>query len=322
MAMKYCEQHNIWYDYKEGCPECGKFGRIAGSIIGNIIGGGIWATVTAARKVKEYNRQQKEKEATRISATINKVWDEHNVVFNGSSGINIHVKFEVNNMMNLTGNCCAYFYDRDKKPLMDNNRNYCAANGQVSVGCTYTPGYKKCSYDDFVLFIPYSELHLTAGRHDLKFLIQIFDYNMTNIASSGFSDFWVNWQEEQKTQTIPQRVQERRNYPDIKSIIQKVINYYPDGSAIVSIGDLYVQFYASDETTLTVEAASDNVVPRIGKRDKAFNKLGFTIDRRIDNNYHRKYATDDLSLIINDIKQIFETIYKVRFSDYKIDDNC
>ena len=108
MAMKYCEQHNIWYDYKEGCPECGKFGRIAGSIIGNIIGGGIWATVTAARKVKEYNRQQKEKEATRISATINKVWDEHNVVFNGSSGINIHVKFEVNNMMNLTGNCCAY----------------------------------------------------------------------------------------------------------------------------------------------------------------------------------------------------------------------
>lgn len=320
MAMKYCEQHDIWYDYKEGCPECGKFGRVAGSIIGNIIGGGIWAAVTATRKVKEYNKRQKEIEATRISATINEVWQEHNVVSNGVSGMNIHVKFEVNNMLNLTGNCCVYFYDRKKNLLKDTNQAYNSVDGHVSVGSIYTPNYKNCTYNDFLLFIPYSELHLSVGYHELKFQIQIFDCNTISIASSNFYDFNVNWQGEQRIETISRKNSKQANYPDIKSIIQKVINYTPNGSAIISIGDLYVQFYANDENTLVVEAVSDFYVPRIGNKDKEFKKMGFTIDQT--SNYTREYPTKDLPLIIKDIVLIFENIYKINFIDYKIDDNC
>lgn len=99
-----------------------------------------------------------------------------------------------------------------------------------------------------------------------------------------------------------------------------MINYTPNGSAIISIGDLYVQFYANDENTLVVEAVSDFYVPRIGNKDKEFKKMGFTIDQT--SNYTREYPTKDLPLIIKDIVLIFENIYKINFIDYKIDDNC
>lgn len=237
--------------------------------------------------------------------------------------MNIHVKFEVNNMLNLTGNCCVYFYDRKKNPLKDTNQTYSSVDGQVSVGNMYTPNYKNCTYNDFLLFIPYSELHLSVGYHELKFKIQIFDCNTISIASSNFYDFNVNWQGGQEIETISRRNSKQANYPDIKSIIQKVINYTPDGSAIISIGDLYVQFYAYDENTLVVEAVSDFYVPRIGNKGKEFKKMGFTIDQTSDiRNYTREYPTKDLPLIIKDIVVIFENIYKINFIDYKINDNC
>ena len=318
MAMKYCEQHGIWYDYNEGCPECGKFGRIAGSIIGNIIGGGIWATVTAARKIKEHNKRQKEIKATCITATIIKVWQEHNIVRDGNLGMNIHVKFEVNNMLNMTGLCAVYFYDKNKTPLMDTNGSYCAANGQVAISEKYIPNYQNCTFNDFVLFFPYSELHL-LGHHNISFQIIIFDFNTTNIATSYFYDFYIDWQESTRTKTMSNKKSEQINYPDIKSIIQKVINYAPNGEAIISIGDLYVQFFCYDNDTLIFEAVSDFYVPRIGNKDKEFKKMGF---RKVDNNFSKEYSTNNITLIINDIVEIFENIYKVNFFNYIIDDNC
>ncbi|GHT64313.1 hypothetical protein AGMMS50239_21800 [Bacteroidia bacterium] len=66
MAMKYCEEHKIYYDYNDSCPECGKFGKIAGKIIGSIIGGGIVAVATAGKKIndkiKEDNVRSKERQ--------------------------------------------------------------------------------------------------------------------------------------------------------------------------------------------------------------------------------------------------------------------
>lgn len=319
MAMKYCEQHGIWYDYNEGCPECGKFGRIAGSIIGNIIGGGIWATVTAARKIKEHNKRQKEIKATCITATIIQVWQEHNIICNNSKGMNIHIRFEVNNMLNLTGLCAVYFYGKNKTPLMDTNGSYYADNGQVAMSEKYIPNYQNCTFNDFVLFIPYSELHLSVGYHNLKFQVVLFDCNTMSIATSNFYDFHVDWQQEASTKTTSKRNSEQINYPDIKSIIQKVINYAPNGSAVISIGDYYVQFFCDDNDTLIFEAVSDFYVPRIGNKDKDFKKMGF---RKIDKNYSKKYSTNNMTLIIQDIIEIFEKIYKVNFFNYIIDDNC
>lgn len=271
------------------------------------------------------DKKTKEIAETRVSAAINDVWSEFDIVSNGLLGMNIHIKFEVSNMLNLTGNCNVYFYDKKKYPLKDTNQSYVAVDGQICTWGSYTPNYQNCIYNDFVLFIPYSELHLPQGDHKLKFQVQLF-YNHEAIACSDFYDFTVNWQgEPQKTKPTDNKIRGKVNDPDIKSIIQKVINYTPDGSAVISIGELYVQFYAPNENTLYVEAVSEVYSPRVGDKDKEFRRIGYTIDRvsgKAMSNYHKEYSVSDLLAMINEIVYIFEEIYRVDFIDYKIDDNC
>jgi hypothetical protein len=71
MATKYCDQHQIWYDYNESCPECGKVGRIVGNVIGNVIGGAIVAGITAGKKIDEHNKKQKELNRAKTLQQIN-----------------------------------------------------------------------------------------------------------------------------------------------------------------------------------------------------------------------------------------------------------
>ncbi|MGM9831386.1 MAG: hypothetical protein ACI3Z5_05150 [Paludibacteraceae bacterium] len=174
--------------------------------------------------------------------------------------------------------------------------------------------------------IEINELHLPQGNHKLKFQVQLF-YNHEAIACSDFYDFTVNWQGEppKKTKPTDNKIRGKVSYPDIKSIIQKVINYTPDGSAVISIGELYVQFYAPNENTLYVEAVSEVYSRRVGNKDSEFKRIGYTIDRvsgKAMSNYHKEYSVRELLAMIKEIVYIFEEIYRVDFIDYKIDDNC
>jgi hypothetical protein len=46
----------------------------------------------------------------------------------------------------------------------------------VVVSERITPPYANTSFTDYVLFMPYSELHLSnQGKYDLKFLIYLYD---------------------------------------------------------------------------------------------------------------------------------------------------
>ncbi|MCL2072775.1 MAG: sel1 repeat family protein [Marinilabiliaceae bacterium] len=75
MAMKYCETHDIWYNYKEGCPECTKVGRIVGNVVGGVVGGAIYGIGWAGKKiydsVKEKNVEKK-KDFSETKARIQK----------------------------------------------------------------------------------------------------------------------------------------------------------------------------------------------------------------------------------------------------------
>lgn len=322
MAMKYCDKHDIWYDYKEGCPECGKVGRIAGTILGNIIGAGIVGSVTAVKKIKEYYKRQKEIQAKRISASIHKVWQEHNVVVKGEKGMNIHVKFEVNNMLNITGSCNAYFRDKRGQPLKDCNGIYRSSDGQVAISERFTPPYQNCSYDDFVLFMPYSELHLPIGSHTIRFLVEIFNYT-SSLAHSDDYDFTINWQGVDKNNTkpiMPPFPLSYNHYSDILDEIKKVIDHTSKLAVIIKVGDVYVQFFALDENTIQFECVSDYYLPRIGNKDKEFSTILFTRESCGGGNYVRNYSTKKISRIIEDTEYIFTMIYKVPFKNYEIEE--
>ena len=106
--------------------------------------------------------------------------------------MNIHVKFSVRGMLNKQGTCNAYFSFNGGNMLNDYNGLYKAGNGQVAHGMPFTPPYEDATYNDFILFMPYNELHLGTGSHNLKFTIGIFDDNNNQIAISNDVYFTSN----------------------------------------------------------------------------------------------------------------------------------
>jgi hypothetical protein len=60
-------------------------------------------------------------------------------------------------------------------PLKDINGDYRAKTGQVCVARSFLAKFPKTLYEDFVLFMPYLELHMGPGNHSLKFSVSVWD---------------------------------------------------------------------------------------------------------------------------------------------------
>lgn len=119
---------------------------------------------------------------------IHKVWVEHNVMYGGQKCMKIHVKFEVDNMKGKSGDCVAWFYYENGNKLYDTNNRYSTINGQVSVSESFTATYDGTLWNDFVLYIPNSELHIVrSGGYKLD--VGIFDHNNKQLATSNYVTF-------------------------------------------------------------------------------------------------------------------------------------
>lgn len=133
-----------------------------------------------------------ENNAKTVSGKIEKVWVEYNAYEDGEKGMQIHVKFSVVGMLNKQGTVNVWFYFADGTRLKDNNGRYKTKTGYVSAYKNYKPNYENTIYNDFKIFMPYNELHLTNGNHDMKFLTGIFDNNDNQIATSEYHSFYIN----------------------------------------------------------------------------------------------------------------------------------
>ncbi|RKU12753.1 hypothetical protein C6502_05250, partial [Candidatus Poribacteria bacterium] len=127
-------------------------------------------------------------------SNIFKVWVDHNQYQDSVKGMQIHVKFNVHNFKDGSGRVVAYFYKKNGDPLKDTNGRYNTTAGAVSTWGKFQPGYVKSIYNDFKLFLPYTELHMARGKHNLKFRIKIFKFNNSGSwdALSDVSD-WVHF---------------------------------------------------------------------------------------------------------------------------------
>ena len=124
-------------------------------------------------------------------ARVEKIWVDHDQYQDSVKGMKIHVKFNVHNFKDTKGQVVAYFYKENGDPLKDANENYNTTGGNVSASRNFQPKYINSSYDDFTFFIPYKELHLARGKHNLKFFIRIFNSDTWD-ALSDSSD-WVHF---------------------------------------------------------------------------------------------------------------------------------
>lgn len=107
-----------------------------------------------------------------LKASIEQVWVEHNKRQGLVKGMKIHVRFQTYGVRGLPGNCAAYFSFANGTRLMDYNGAYRSVDGQVCCGGSFISNYDSCIFNDYVLFMPYSELHIT-GKADCKFLVQV-----------------------------------------------------------------------------------------------------------------------------------------------------
>ncbi len=126
--------------------------------------------------------------ASTPKAKVHKVWAEHNVMHDGVKCMAIHVKFEVDNMKGKTGRIAAYYYTESGTKLVDKNNSYRTTAGNVSVGEDFTPSYDGSIWEDFVFYMPNSELHITEVG-DYKFFVAVWDHNSNQLADSDWVSF-------------------------------------------------------------------------------------------------------------------------------------
>ena len=90
------------------------------------------------------------------------------------------------------GNVVAYFYwdDSNDTPLKDFDNRYYTVDGKVSAcdNTKITPAYDTTSYNDWVIFMPYNQFHISSsGTHKLKFFIVVWDDTINKeIIKSGW----------------------------------------------------------------------------------------------------------------------------------------
>lgn len=126
-----------------------------------------------------------------VVGTINAVTVDHNVVQNDMNGMLIHINFSIDNLPDEKIWVAAYFHYKNGTILQDKNDQYNTVDGQVSVGDEVNVPYQGTQYEDYQLFIPYSEMDLGNCSCELKFQI-VLQANVGTLARSEDVGFQYN----------------------------------------------------------------------------------------------------------------------------------
>ncbi len=126
------------------------------------------------------------------SVTLGDTWVDYNVTRNGRRGMLVHITCNVLGMRAQSGYLAFYFQKKDNTWLYTTNTAYRSneRKGQVALYVAITPGYDNTKYDDETVFMPYDELGLSRGNHDLTMDIDLIEKNGDRIEHITFHDFW------------------------------------------------------------------------------------------------------------------------------------
>lgn len=127
--------------------------------------------------------------SSNIKVSFERVWVDYNVTEKGRKGMRIHVKFSVKNLKDIPSDVAVYFMKKDNTSLTSSNPNF-SENGKVVIFSPLKPAYDDTIYDDVQLFMPYDELNLSRGRHDLKMDVDLVYRNKKLIEHLTFHEFW------------------------------------------------------------------------------------------------------------------------------------
>lgn len=119
------------------------------------------------------------------SAQITSSWLEHNVYYNGESGMKVHVAFNTSNLLNVLCYAELYIYDSDGNSVYGSGP-HTDSDGKIYVAESFIPNYQYTTYGDFSVFLPYSELDY-SGTYQAR--IDVIDNNNTVYAYGDLLSF-------------------------------------------------------------------------------------------------------------------------------------
>ncbi len=125
-------------------------------------------------------------------AYIRNIRTEHNIYQNNQKGMRISVDLEIKNYQDGALWVVAHFYSKFDTSLRDNNNIYNTSTGTVATSQTSQPRNNSDRFDNFVLFLPYDELHITrAGVHELKFRIALHSMKTNAVLAESNDVFFT-----------------------------------------------------------------------------------------------------------------------------------
>lgn len=106
-------------------------------------------------------------------------------------GMSFSSDFKVKNGFKQEFTMAIYFYTANNMPLKDSNEKFYSTSGQVAVFRKFVPDYAAAVYNQFEIFMPYEELELNCGKHNLKYSIGIWS-GRNRIISTGYTYFTLD----------------------------------------------------------------------------------------------------------------------------------
>lgn len=116
---------------------------------------------------------------------------DYNVTENGQKGMLMKTSFSVTGMKDKDGYLAIHFQKPDGSPLPANGeQTYRDVNGNLAVFQKLKPDYDNTEYKSLELFLPYDELDLPVGKHDLKMDFDLLNGEGVQIEHLTYKDFW------------------------------------------------------------------------------------------------------------------------------------
>lgn len=102
-----------------------------------------------------------------MSASLNRMWIDYNVTEGSEKGMRIHINYKVYGMKGIPSYLALYFAKKNGDKLMNSKTGFTSADGQLALYKEMDPAYDPAVYEDSTLFLPYDEIDLGSGKHDL-----------------------------------------------------------------------------------------------------------------------------------------------------------
>lgn len=125
------------------------------------------------------------------SAKVESIWVDQNVTQKGVRGILVHAKFNVYNLKGVNSQLYIRFQNQANTYLRSSNKKYANKRGELALYKTkLKPIYTATVFNDTKVFLPYREINLSRGTHNLRIVANLlFNNGSAKIMPVGKQNF-------------------------------------------------------------------------------------------------------------------------------------